>query len=215
MARSRAEGAFILFMMLALSPVAAMATEVEPGWRLRFSVASMDFDSNLTSSSYGIDLGAAATVNAEYRFNHRLGLDLGVFGGGGVDVANHRSWIGWSGDAYDMMSISGLTAGLDIHLTPDHEVDLYVCPMLAMVQFGDLVFAAGPYHVVTAVAFDEDLAVGASLGFGVPLGERRNWSFNAHLIHLESAINGGDRGDLRIDEDYDLDMVGLGFGYRF
>ena len=215
--------AVMLAIAWPVAPVAAdslsatTGSEPETGWRLRFAIASMDFHSNLNSGSgYGIDIGAAAAVNGEYRFNRRLGLDLGAFGGGGVDVVSHRSWIGWSHvDVYDTMSVSGLTAGLDIHLTPDSRVDLYVCPMVALMQFGGLVFDVEPRHVVTAVDFDEDLAVGASLGLGVPLGERRVWSFNAFLTHLESTLNGNGHQRLRIEEEYDVNMLGVGFGYRF
>ena len=222
MTRNRLNRKFVAAAMLALVWLAATATataaaDVEPGWRLRFSVASMDFDSKLSNGSgYGFDIGAAAGVNAEYRFNRRLGLDLGAFGGGGVDVAGHSSWVGWDNvTVYDTMSVSGLTAGLDVHLTPDSRVGLYFCPMVAMMQFGGLVFVAGHGQVSTAVDFDEDLAVGASLGLGVPFGEQRNWSFNAHLTHLESTLNGNDRGGLRIEEEYDATMFGLGLGYRF
>jgi opacity protein-like surface antigen len=196
---------------------AAADAQVEPGWRLRFSLASMDFDSNLSrGSGYGIDVGAAVAVNGEYRFNRRLGLDLGAFGGGGVDVVGHRSWIAWSHvDVYDTMSVGGLTAGLDVHLTPDSRVDVYVCPMVALMQFGGLVFEVDSHRWTTAVDFDEDLALGASLGLSVPFGERQSWWFNTYLTHLESTLNGGDRTDLRIEEDYDVSMFGLGFGYRF
>ncbi len=208
--------ALIALLVLALAPLATAAADVEPGWRLRLSFASMDFDSNLNGASYGIDIGAAAAVNAEYRFNRRLGLDLGAFGGAGVDVVSHRSWIGWANvDVYDTMTVNGLTAGLDIHLTPDSRADLYICPMVAMMQFGGLVFEVGPNRVATGVDFDEDLALGASLGLDLPFGDRRAWSFNAYLTHLESTLNGSARSSLRIEEDYDVNMLGLGVGYRF
>ena len=204
-------------LALAWPATALAAAPIEPGWQIRVSVSSMDFDSNLAAGSgYGIDIGAAVGVNAEYRFNRRLGLDLGAFAGGGVDVIGHRSWIGWAEyDVYDTMSVAGLTAGLDIHLTPDSRVDLYVCPMVAVMQFGGLWFEVGDHRLATAVDFDEDLAVGAGLGLAVPFGERRKWSFNANLTHLESTLNGGDHGSLRVEEDYDATMFGLGFGYRF
>ena len=195
----------------------AAQAEIEPGWRLRFSFATMDFDSGLrVGPGYDIDIGAAVAVNAEYRFSRRLGLDLGAVAGGGVDVVGYQSRIGaadWT--VYDTMSVTGLTAGLDIHLTPESRVDLYVCPMVAMIQYGGLVFHTGPRQVATGVDFDEDLAFGAGLGLDVPFGERRSWSFNANLARLESSLNGRDSGDLRIEEDYDVTMFGVGFGYRF
>lgn len=219
MKQRRVPGPLVVLTAAAITWPAVPAVadgQAEPGWRLRVSVASMDFDSNLTRGGYGIDIGVAAAINGEYRFNRRLGLDLGAFGGGGVDVVSQRTWIGWSHlDVYDTMSVSGLTAGLDVHLTPNSRADLYVCPMVALMQFGGLVFDARSGHVVTAVDFDEDFALGASLGLDVPLGERRVWSFNAYVAHLESTLNGNDRGDLRIDDDYDVNMLGLGFGYRF
>ena len=210
--------ALVLPAVAWLAAPAMAAADVDPGWRLRVSVASVDFDSGLSSrSDYGIDVGAALTINGEYRFNRRLGLDLGAFGGGGVDVAGRRDWAGWPGhhDIYDTVSLSGLTAGLDVHLTPDGRVDLYICPMVAIVEFGSLAFEAGPSGPRSGIDFDADLALGASLGLGVPFGEGSSWSFNAHLTHLESTLNGGDHGDLRIDEDYNATMFGVGFGYRF
>lgn len=220
MTRNRVSPALVALAVLALVWTAAPATaDVDPelGWRLRFSVAAIDFHSNLDSrSGYGIDIGGALAINGEYRFNRRFGLDLGAFGGSGVDVRGQRTWINWAEfDVYDTMSVSGLTAGVDIHLTPDSRVDLYICPMVALMQFGGLAFEAGPQRLRTAVEFDEDLAVGASLGLAVPLGELRKWSFSANLTHLESTLDGHDHGDLRIQEDYDVTMYGLGFGYRF
>lgn len=217
--KNRGSWTIALLVTAATSWPAATAVAdpgVEPGWRLRVSMASMDFDSKLTGGGYGIDIGAAAAINGEYRFSRHLGLDLGAFGGGGVDVVSHSAWIGWRHvDVYDTMSVSGLTAGLDIHLTPDSRADLYVCPTMALMQFGSLVFDARPHGLVSAVDFDEEFALGASLGLSVPLGPRRAWSLNAYLMHLESTLNGNDRSDLRIDEDYDVNMLGLGFGYRF
>lgn len=209
--------AALAVLVLAWPAAAMAAAPVEPGWRIRVSLSTIDFDSSLAGSSgYGIDIGGAVGINGEYRFNRRLGLDLGAFAGGGVDVVGHRSWIGWAEyDIYDTMSVSGITAGLDIHLTPDSRVDLYVCPMVAVMQFGGLWFETRDHHLGAAIDFDEDLAVGAGLGLGVPFGEHSRWSFNASLTHLESTLNGGDRNGLRLDESYDATLFGLGFGYRF
>lgn len=189
----------------------------EPAWRLRFQVSSIDFDGNFSGGSgYDVDVGGAVSVNAEYRFSPRLGLDLGALAGGGVDLASRSAWLGYAEwHVYDTLTFNALTAGLGIHLTPDSRVDFSICPMVAMMQYGGLVVETGAGRVATGVDFDEDLAFGASLGLAVPFGERRSWTFNANLTRLESTMNGSGSGGLRVEEDYDATLFGLGFGYRF
>jgi opacity protein-like surface antigen len=192
------------------------------GWQLRFSVASIDFDTPAgrveggNQVSYDVELGGGVGLNAEYRFNRRLGLDLGVLAGGGVDVAarvanvGHSTW--W---VHDTLSYRPLTAGLAIHLTPDNRVDLSLCPLVALIQYGSLSVQTGVGTASTRVSFDEDFGVGAALGLGVPFGQQRRWSFNANLTYLDSRLDGRSADGTRIDSDYDATIFGLGFGYRF
>jgi hypothetical protein len=223
MTRKRANRGPIAAAALALIWLAVPATaEVDPdrGWRLRFQISSIDFHNNATGGpgvgGYDIDLGAGVGVNAEYRLSRRLGVDLGVLAGSGVDFVGHAGWIGDTEyQIYDTLAFTALTAGLDIHLTPDSRADLYLCPLVGMMHYGGLVFEAGSGRVTTGVDFDTDLALGASLGLGVPLGNRQHWTFNTNLTYLESTLNGDSRGHLQIEEDYDAMLFALGFGYRF
>lgn len=207
----------VTFFGLAL-PQTAVA-ESHSGWRLRFYAASINLDNNVgglgpgRGGGYDLDIGMGLGVNAEYRFSRRLGVDLGLLAGAGVDVGVRTVQIGgetWL--THDTVAFSPLTAGLDVHLTPDHRVDLYLCPLVAVVRYGGLVVRTGTGGVTTAVDIDDDFAVGAALGLAVPFGQRR-WSFNASLTYLDSRLNGTGQG-VRLDLDYDATIFGLGFGYR-
>jgi opacity protein-like surface antigen len=217
----------ILLVAVALAlPTAAPADTAtvddaysDTGWRLRFYAAAINFDDNtgqLDRGGYGIDVGGGLGVNAEYRFSRRLGFDLGVIGGGGVDIQTrpvHYPAGTWY--THDTLSFTPLTAGLDIHLTPENRVDLYFSPLVALVQYGGLVVRSGPGGVTTHIDFDSDFAIGAALGIGVPFHQQARWSFNANLLYLDSNFDGSSQDGLRLDGDYDATVFGLGLGYRF
>ncbi len=164
---------------------------------------------------YETDTGGGLGFNAEYRFSRRLGIDLGLFSGGSVDIEAHTfraggtSWV-----TYDSLTFTPLTAGLDIHLTPDSRVDLYACPMVALIQYGSLSWYDQPDGFATDVDFDEDFALGARLGIGVPFGRSR-WSFQANVTYLDTSLKGRGPNGVRIDSGYDSTLFGLGAGYRF
>jgi len=215
-------GIMLVVGWLALPVMTAAASEPDTGWRLRFYAASIDFDNSDAAawqshrSSYDVDFGFGLGVNAEYRFSRRLGVDVGILGGAAVDVAWNTVEVGqWVWAAHDTLTFTPMTAGLDIHLTPDKNVDLYFCPMLAWIHYGGLVVYSGSGWTETTIDFDQDLAVGAALGLGVPFGEREQWSFIANLTYLESALESDGWVGGRIAGDYDATMFGLGFGYRF
>ena len=155
-------------------------------------------------------------LNGEYRFSRHLGVDLGAMAGGGVDLVAQTYQGGHpTGLTYDTVGFTPLTAGLGIHLTPDSRVDVSVCPLLAWVRYGNLSVATGPPGFArTSVHFDDDLALGAALGLGVPFGERR-WSFEANVTYIDSAMSGRGQHGIRVDEDFDVTSFGVGFGYRF
>lgn len=214
-----------LVLALALATTAAAATTPtqpqETGWSIRFYAASVDFDSvdgyrGGSRPDYDLDIGFGLGFNAEYRFSRRLGIDLGVLGGAAVDVAwNALRADEWGWTSYDTLTFTPLTAGLDIHLTPDSSVDLFVCPMLAWIHYGGIVIQSAGHWSTTTVDFEEDLGLGLTLGLGVPMGARDRWSFAASLTHLESQLDSDTWSGGRLVGDYDATILGLGVGYRF
>ena len=216
-------GIALLVAVSGLSPAARAdgVTEFEPGWQIRFYAASIDFDSigGYSSSSrpgYDLDLGFGFGFNGEYRFSPHLGLDLGILGGAAVDVAFNEVGTGeWAWTQYETLTFTPVTAGMAVHLTPDKNVDLYVCPMLAWIHYGGLVVHSHHGWSATTIDFKEDVAFGLALGLGVPFGQRERWSFAANLSYLESGLESEGSGSGRISGDYDATILGLGFGYRF
>jgi hypothetical protein len=199
----------------------AETAEMDPGWRIRFYAASIDFDNSNgyghgSRPGYDIDVGFGLGFNAEYRISPRLGLDLGILGGAAVDVAwNSYEANDWVWAAYDTLSFTPLSVGLDVHLTPRKNVDLYVCPMLAWVHYGGLVVHSGRDWTATTIDFDQDLGVGLGLGLGVPFSERERWFFNANLTYFESSLESDSVIGSRMAGDHDATILGLGLGYRF
>ncbi len=208
----------LLLAVMVLAPGASATTD--SGWQIRFYAAAIDMEHDSAPDrpdgfGFDMDAGAGAGFNAEYRFSRRLGVDLGVLSGAGVDVAHYRTFAGNSGwVTSETLTFTPFTVGLDIHLTPDARVDVYACPLVALVQYGGLAVRSGPTGVSTDWDFDEDLAVGATLGLGVPIGQRR-WSFQANLTYLDSSLEGRGSNGSRFDGGYDSTVFGLGFGYRF
>ena len=193
------------------------------GWEIRFYAAAVDMEQGSTELTEpttfhrGFDSSAGGGIgfNAEYRFSRRLGLDLGLFSGGNVDIETytHRgtgnSWV-----SYDTLTFTPLTAGLDIHLTPDERVDVYFCPMVALVQYGSIAWYDDTNGFRSEVDFDEDFALGARLGVGVPFGES-GWSFQANITYLDGSLEGRGANGVRVRSGLDSTMIGFGAGFRF
>jgi hypothetical protein len=215
--------ASLLILVLAASATRAQSPvdEIEPGWRVRFYAASIDFDSiggyhRGSRPDYDLDIGFGFGLNGEYRISRRLGIDLGVLGGAAVDVAFTEAANGeWVWTEYETLTFTPISAGLDIHLTPDKNVDLYVRPMLAWIRYGGLEVHTSSGWSRTTVEFEEDIGVGISLGLDVPFGRRERWFFAANLSHLESELRGRNWNSGSMFGDYDATILGFGVGYQF
>jgi hypothetical protein len=190
----------------------------DTGWNLRFYVASLDFDVETRTGStiaYDSTVGGGVGVNAEYRFSRRLGLDVGILGAGGVDVSTRVGGpAGGTVVETETLGFTPVSVGLDVHLTPDHRVDLYVSPLAAWIRYGSVSTRVGPGMVSTTIDADDDLAPGAALGLTVPFGKQRRWSLVAHLMYLASDLSASGSGGTKLDSDNNATIFGLGFGYR-
>lgn len=225
MKRNRQHGARVMGALLLASAVAAPAASeeaaFEPGWQLRVYAASVDFSGGEgygpnSRPDYDLDVGFGFGIGAEYRFSRRLGVDIGILGAAAIDVTwstvGPGEWV-WSG--YDTLTFSPLSAGLDIHLIPDNDVDLYLSPQLAWIHYGGLVVRSGSGWSSATIDFDEDLGLGLALGLAAPLGRRERWAFVANLTFLESSLETDSWSGARVASDYSATILGLGFGYRF
>ena len=208
-------------------PGAALASTpdqaYDAGWGLRFYLATIDYNEtsrgpteSIGGDAWGIDWGGGVGLNAEYRFSRHLGIDLGVLAGAGVDIAARTVEVGQrTMVVYDTVTFTPLTTGLDIHLTPESRVDVYLCPSVAWVQYGGLtVTADSAVGTTTEVDFDDDFVGALALGLGVPFGNG-HWSFEANATYMEGSMSGSARNGSRLDRDYDMTLFKVGFGYRF
>lgn len=209
-------------LLVALAAATSASAETDTGWQIRLYAATIDMEhssAGLTrpggaTAGFDGDVGGGVGVNAEYRFSRRLGVDLGFFSGGNVGIEAHAYRIGdTSWVTHDTLTFTPLTAGLDVHLTPGSRVDVYACPLVALIQYGELAIRTGPSGLRTGIDLEEDFALGATLGLGVPFGQR--WSLQANVTYLDSSLKGSGANGVRIANGYDSSIFGLGLGYRF
>jgi len=206
----------LAFMVLAHP---AQAAEGEPVWLLRLDLSwvdpSGDFvtaDVGGTTASAGFDTGFGGGVRGEYQFSDRYGVEIGVLGAGSVDVAS-GIFGGTVGSAVQVSSFALFTVGLNVHLTQDAPIDLYVGPLLALVSYDSVDVRTTIGTATTSVSVDNDVGLGAILGLDVPIGER-GWLIQTNLRYVDTDIeNSG--GIILINSEFDPLIFSVGFGYRF
>lgn len=208
------------FIALAVAMVAFTASAGEPGWAIRVSGAWLDPDFAYRQVEgdeeirIDVDSEIGFALDLEYRFSNRLGVDVGVtwveFGTPLTvtvpDVITVR--------LDDDLRFTPLTAALNVYLTPSSAVDLYVAPMVAWVQYGDLEYELEGVGRL-AVEIDDDLAWGGLVGVDVPIGEQ-GWMVTGAVSYLVTDLDGTDRTEGgRQSFDFDTLVIRLGLGYRF
>lgn len=103
-----------------------------------------------------------------------------------------------------------LGVGLNVHLTPGRRVDLYAGPLVALVRYGDLRAEAG--DLVFSADFDDDTALGVTLGADVLLGSSGRWAATGTLRRLWSTTEVVDTG---AELDVDPWIASAGIAYRW
>lgn len=212
-------GVMFVALALALTP---LATAGENDWQLRFGFVSSSPDASAaevaaTGESFQIntDVGIGAGASLEYRVSRRLGVDLGIFSVApniGTSIA-----IGPSGKSLVEISagvtMTPVTAGLNVHLIPDGVVDVYVGPLVGYVMYSDFTMNVGP-GVSETFRASNDFAWGANLGADIRFGTSR-WSANAALKYLDSTFEASPQSGGSGSADFDSTSFSLGVGYRF
>ena len=159
--------------------------------------------------SVDAEVGGGLGLDLEYRASDRLGIDVGVLSaapsiGAHIDIGHGRVRLA-SG-----VTVTPITAGLNVHLTPGSRADVYVGPLLAYITYSGAEIIIGP-GVEQSVGESHDMGIGVNLGVDDGLGRGR-WSLGGSLRYIQTTDSApGEQGSL----GFDPLIVGIGFGYRF
>lgn len=212
----------IFGILLALCTVHPAAAATDTGWSFELTGGSVQ-----SASELGLDSSPGFGLGLEYRASRRLGVQLDVL------TSEIDSDIGFEFFDLDLlvlesnMRMTPVLARLDVHLTPDRKVDLYLGPVLGYVRYGDIKTEVrsdflGEALSVGRVRTRDGFAWGGQIGMDVPLGSRGTF-FTVKATYLEAEVetieelDDVDEGDVEVESGFDLDpfVVQAGFGYRF
>ena len=178
------------------------------------------FDGELTVEP---QQASALTVDYEYRWSDRVGIDIGLFRlKSDVDGrARGTFWINDVGtgalistgpldetEQVGQLTIVPLTVEVRFHLLRSSRVDAYVAPLVGYVFYDDLEL------VDEKIALDDDFAYGAAAGLDLPLG-KGHWLFSGALRYLVAEAEVDEPGSGGASLDIDPFIVQAGVGYRF
>lgn len=224
-----------LSLIAAAAPAAAQSWS-SSGWTIRGAGVWVDPDFSFRDVNGGavitleaddaIGLGASA----EYRFNDRFGLELGLlwaepevelqiegldFGPFPFPLPIPLPPLPDSFVARGDLRFTPLTAGLNYHLTPLQRVDVYFGPRIAYALYGDLELAATLFGVSSTdgIPTDDELGYGAGIGVDVEFGDGR-WALHAAADRLDLDLTLGEGGG-SASFDFDPTMVRAGLAYTF
>ena len=212
--------AAVVFLIAVTLPTAGFTGD--RAWLLRVTGVSVDSDAHAvevmgtgeglsitTSSGFGVGF------DLEYRVSNRLGVDFGVLSaapsvGTSVDVG----WKSINISADAGVTMTPITAGLNVHLTPDSRFDIYVGPLLAYVVYDSFTLSAGP-GLSESFSSENDVGFGANIGVDVGLDKQGRWTFNASLKYIDTTLEASPSDGSPGKTDFDPTIFGVGFGYRF
>lgn len=217
-------------VVLSMLVAAAAPPAAAQSWTFRGGLAWVDPDLDVreTDGPARISLQSSsaigAAVSAEYHFTDRFGLELGVLWAEpeielrieGIaiplpdPIPPFPDEIVASGD----LRITPLTVGLNVHFSPTAQVDLYLGPRVAYVDYGDLELTSTLFGISSTdtVGTDDELGYGAGIGLDVPVGSGR-WMVNAAADYLEVDLTFSGEGSESLA--FDPLIVRAGVGYRF
>jgi outer membrane protein W len=212
--------AALFVVAIATIMMAGVAAATEPGWQLK--VKGIWADPNLDDREADEDIVATASADGafglglgvEYLATERFGIELGVMRATpDINVRLEAPLYGTSISESDELTMTPLTLGLNVHLTPNAPVDVYIGPMLAYVMYDDIELELGDEREV--IRFEDDFTWGVNLGADYPLGER--WSLTAGVSYLDTVLE--DKSDDDEDDDNDsyfgTTVFSVGAAFRF
>lgn len=208
----------VLGLALLVATPAAVATEGE--WTVRVGAPWVESGLDYREVEDGTTLqvvgqqGYGLGLSLERRYSERFGWEFGItWNQGDVDLRFTDPLLG-SFVATDTSAPITLSAGPDIHLTPNAKADLYFGPTIAYVLYNDLAFNL--LGQTLDVSIDDGFAWGGVLGLDYPVGEE-GWYFCSSIRYLDAEADATPEDDPSETVALSVDplMVAVGFGYRF
>ena len=209
----------LIMTLAAISSFPAVAQTNEASqWQLKTSLVLVD-----TNTPFSIDkpsggevyaggnAGLGVSIAVEYRLSDLVGLELGVAYAKSPDVDDNTN--GNNDEIGEGPSFMPILAGVNFHLTESNNLDIYIGPRVAFVNFGDFDLDIDGQN--TTFDVDDELAWGATAGLSYRFGESR-WSMVAEATYLDvdMAITNTSSNEVTINS-FDPLMVNLGASYRF
>jgi outer membrane protein W len=217
---------------LAIGSIAIPALAVDGQWHIRAHAAWVQPDLNWQMSPEGgtaiaVDANSAwgLGINGEYQVSELLGVELGIMRAvPDIDLHVENRDLGLSASASDGLTMTPLSLGLNFHLTPKRNYDLYIGPFLAYVLYSDLEWSISETLIVDGVpvefedslriAVANDLAYGAVVGADIPFGSK-GWFFSGSLRYMVTKLDSSDDEGDGERLDFDPFIVSLGVRYSF
>lgn len=177
-----------------------------------------------SASALGPDTSLGFGLGLEYRASRRLGVQLDIL----------TSELDSEFDFFDLdllviesnLRMTPVLARLDVHLTPDRKVDLYLGPVLGYVRYGDIETGVRSDFLDESISVERvrtrnGFAWGGQIGMDIPMGSRGAF-FTLKATYLEAEVetieeidDDGERSEIESGFDLDPFIVQAGFGYRF
>ncbi len=206
----------------------------DTSWIFRLGASSTSIAGDLEDDSDAVDTnsGEGLIGTAEVKVHPRLGIEMGFMGSDQIGVRAGGALAPSNGTTRvlalaDDLRYRAETAGLNVHLTPDRPVDLYVGLAVAYFHYSnlnldvDLAFNFGNDTVVlegfgvgTRVVVDDDFALGAVLGLDVSFGDS-GWMLSAAVRAFESSAEVSTAAGFRSEVDIDPVVASVGVGFKF
>ena len=208
--------------LLTLMP-AGWSQAADPGgaqdWWLRVDGVWVEPGVQQNDGDFDVEGEAGVSVALERRISPRLGVELGAL--------RTSSSFGLSSQVLDNLFFSTdretdidlFTLGLNVHLLPNSDTNLYIGPILGYFNYRDIIFRDTLITDQTIRTLsgeaedDEDFALGAQIGADIPLGDSR-WGLHLSARYFDSELEVA-VGEDSVTYDFEPVIVGVGFSWSF
>ncbi len=196
-------------------------------WIARGFGVKLDGDDSVFQSSFlpdgrnlrdhaSLEGGTGIGFSLERLLTDRMGLEFGVMFADLEARLMRDIDEAWETAEADI-DVMPITLGLNFHLTPSKRFDLFIGPMVALVQLDDVSLRV--LGDTVRGQSEDEFTWGARLGIDVPFSSTGDgWGLTAGVGYLDLSADFGDEGDNEDDEvEFAIDplIFNLGLSYRF